>query len=110
MHIHIAFAYTDDRLACIARRGDGAEIAVESRAPEVPWCLYWQALLRALNMAVVWKATRLTLYAHQDGGDERCDGWLATCDAMIARIPDGVEYVKIPAERNAAKRVAEAWG
>jgi len=107
MHLHIAFAYTDKRLACIARHGDGSEIAVESREAEAPWCLYWQALIRALNMAVTWKATRLTLYTHHVAGDERCDGWVGACDRLVERIPDGVEFVTITAERNAALRMAE---
>ena len=110
MHMHIAFAYTSQRLACVARQSNGDEITVESRAPEVPWCLYWQALLMALNIAVSWRAERATLYAHQAAGDERCDGWATACERLAAWIPQGVEHVTITAGRNAALKIAEAWG
>lgn len=110
MHMHIAFAYAGQRLVVVARRGDGSEIAMESQDADVSWCLYHQALARALNMAVSWRAKKATLYTHQAAGDERCDGWIATCERLTARIPDGVEYITIPAERNPALRLAETWG
>ncbi|MFH1603382.1 MAG: hypothetical protein ABIH03_05700 [Pseudomonadota bacterium] len=108
MHAHIAFAFTATRTAITLRNVAGEELASEVYPVQgSAACAYWQAVLRALNMAVTWRAERVFLYSHQGDGPAGCDLWRAACKVLADRVPGGVTVEQIPAERNAAARLIE---
>lgn len=104
-HLHIAFAYTDARLAIVVRDAGGAELLTETRESEGTLCQHWQAVLRALNAALIWRSVRVTLYSHHTASSESCDVWRGVCRRLAARIPGGVDVVEISEARNVAVRL-----